>query len=150
MKKVFFILLFFVSSCGYEPIYLNKKLENFEFQKITLKGDDYVNRKIVNTLLIKENKNSIIQSELLISNTAKTEGTSKNSKGQIKSFRTVISIYLEIKNNEKNTIQSRNFQKSFSYNNKKNKFELVEYQNFIKNDLINQIIKDIIIFINTQ
>ena len=45
MKKTFFILLLFISSCGYQPIYLNKTLKNFEFKKIIFDGDNYINKK---------------------------------------------------------------------------------------------------------
>ena len=37
MKKTFFILLFFISSCGYQPIYINKSTEIYEFEKIVSK-----------------------------------------------------------------------------------------------------------------
>ena len=50
MKKTFLILLLFISSCGYQPIYVNKSIKEFEFKKITLEGDNDVNKKIVNTL----------------------------------------------------------------------------------------------------
>ena len=55
MKKIFFILLFFISSCGYQPIYVNKSSEIYEFKKIVFSGDNYINNKIINILSIKEN-----------------------------------------------------------------------------------------------
>jgi len=55
MKKTFFILLFFISSCGYQPIYTNKLPQNYEFKKILLSGDNYINKKIINVLSINEN-----------------------------------------------------------------------------------------------
>ena len=55
MKKTFFILLFFISSCGYQPIYINKSPEIYEFKKIIFDGDNYINNKIINILSIKEN-----------------------------------------------------------------------------------------------
>ena len=45
-------------------------------------------------------------------------------------------------------IQNKNFSKEFNYNNKQNKFELVEYQNSVKNDLVDKIVGDIIIYLN--
>jgi hypothetical protein len=55
MKKTFFILLFFISSCGYQPIYVNKSSKIYEFKKIIFEGDNYINNKIINILSIKEN-----------------------------------------------------------------------------------------------
>ena len=66
MKKTFFILLFFISSCGYQPIYINKSLKNYEFKKINLDGDSYINKKIINILSIKENDEND-ENELFIS-----------------------------------------------------------------------------------
>ena len=38
MKKTLILILFFITSCGYQPVYLNKNTENLEFSKIILKG----------------------------------------------------------------------------------------------------------------
>ena len=57
-------------------------------------------------------------------------------------------VNLEIKNTNNEIIQKRNFTKEFSYNNKQNKFELTEYQSSIKDNLIDKIISDTIIFLN--
>ena len=51
-------------------------------------------------------------------------------------------------NNQK-VIKERNFSEEFSYNNKENKFDLREYQNQIENNLINNIVEELIVFIKT-
>ena len=40
------------------------------------------------------------------------------------------------------------FIEQFSYNNKDNKFELLQYQEEVKNNLINKIIEQAILYIN--
>ena len=70
MKKIFFILLFFISSCGYQPLYQNKDFENFKFIKITLTGDNYINKRITNTISIQENNDSKNEKELFISSSS--------------------------------------------------------------------------------
>ncbi len=147
MKKIFFILLF-LSSCGYQPIYINKNLENFEFQEINLVGEKDINNKIINSLALKENKIKDNLNTLLISSSTQIEETAKNKEGQVKSFRTIVSVKLEIRNIKDDIIQSKNFFKEFTYNNKQNKFELVEYQSSIKNDLVDKIVGEIIIYLN--
>ena len=67
MNKIILILLFFLSSCGYQPVYLNKNIENFEFQKITFEGDKAINGQITNTLTFKEIKDNKNLDKLLIS-----------------------------------------------------------------------------------
>ena len=86
---------------------------------------------------------------MLIKSSYEIQETSKNSKGQVQSYRSIITVKLII-NNNKETILNKNFLKDFSYANKDNKFELVQYQNDIKNNLINKIIEDIVLFINLQ
>jgi hypothetical protein len=149
MKKTFFILLFFISSCGYQPIYINKSLKNYEFKKINLDGDSYINKKIINILSIKENDEND-ENELFISSSYGIEEVSKNSKGQVELYKSTIIVNLEIKNTQNQSIKNRNFTEEFTYNNKQNKFDLTEYQSSIKNNLINEIISDTIIFLNLE
>ena len=133
MNKIILVLFFFLSSCGYQPVYINKNLENFEFQKIIFEGDKDINRQITNSLIFKENNENKSLDKLLITTSYQIEQASKNAKGQVRSFKTIVNINLEIRNSNDNIIQNKNFYKEFSYNNKENKFELVEYQSSIKN-----------------
>ena len=149
MKKIFFILLFFISSCGYQPLYQNKDLENFKFIKITLTGDNYINKRVTNTISIQENSDAKNEKELFISSSSEIQETSKNSKGQVESFRIIVAVNLKIINKINEDTQNKNFIKEFTYNNKQNKFELIEYQNSIKDDLIDKIINEIIIYLNS-
>jgi outer membrane lipopolysaccharide assembly protein LptE/RlpB len=149
MKKIFFILLFFISSCGYQPLYQNKDIENFKFRKITLTGDNYINKRVTNTISVQEDNEAKNEKELFISSSAEIQETSKNSKGQVEYFRIIVTVNLKIINKINGNIQSKNFVKEFTYNNKQNKFELIEYQNFIKDELIDKIINDIIVYLNS-
>ena len=147
MKKYLFIIILFVSGCGYQSIYSNNKTQNFEFYKITTEGENYINRKIVNSISLKEDKTNPVLNELLLVSSFKVNETSKDKKGQIKSYRSKIVVNLTIKNNN-NIIKYKTLSEEFTYNNKDNKFELVEYQENIKENLINKIIEDTILFLN--
>ena len=149
MSKFLLIFAFILTSCGYQPIYINKSLNTLEFAEITINGDRDINRKIINSLSFKENEFNDTLNNLLIESSYKTIETSRNSKGQVQSYRSIITVQLII-NNNKETVLNKNFLKDFSYANKDNKFELVQYQNDIKNNLINKIIEDIVLFINLQ
>ena len=150
MKKTFFILLFFISSCGYQSIYINKSSDIYEFKKIIFDGDNYINNKIINILSIKENNEINNKNIIDITSSFNTEEVSKNSKGQIEIYKSIINVDLQIKNIDNQVIQKRNFAKDFTYNNKQNKFDLAQYQKSNKDDLINKIISDIIIFLNSE
>ena len=142
---IFTFLLY--TSCGYKPIYLKNNQITLEFNKITLVGDNKINRQIINIIGIKKNETKNNLNELIIKTDYNEEETSKNSKGQIETYRSIINIQLTIKDGEK-IIKSKNFLNEFSYNNKDNKFELTQYQNEIKSNLINKSSEEIILFLN--
>ena len=147
MKKFLLIFIFLLSECGFQPVYLNKNLKEIEFNKIILEGNIDINRKIVGSLSFKENKLNNTLNNLLIKSSYKITETSKNSKGQVESYKSQINLNLIVKDG-KEIINSKNFFKEFSYNNKDNKFELVRYQNEVKDNLIYKIIEDIILYLN--
>ena len=43
MKKIFLIIIMFVTSCGYQPLYVGIDAENTVFNKISLKGNKNIN-----------------------------------------------------------------------------------------------------------
>ena len=150
IKKTLFILLFFISSCGYQPIYINKPSEIYEFKEVILNGDNYINNKIINILSIEENNEIDNKNIIEITSSFNTDEISKNSKGQVELYKSTINVNLQIKNINNQIIQKRNFVKDFTYNNKQNKFDLAQYQSSIKDDLINRIVSDTIIFLNSE
>ena len=149
MKKILLICIFFLVSCNYQPIYQNTDLDKIEFLKITLEGDQNINRKIINSLSLKENEYDDTLNELTIKSYYEIQETSKNSKGQVQSYRSQIIVNLDIKNKGK-SILNKDYVEDFSYAHKDNKFELVQYQDEIKNNLINKVIEDVILFLKLQ
>ena len=149
MKKFLLITIFFITSCGYQPIYLNNNLKNFEFYKISIEGENEVNRQILSSLTLKENMNNTNLSELFLTSSFATKEISKNSKGQTETYRSSITVSLKIIKNE-NILKNKTFSDEFTYNKKDNKFELIEYQRDIKKQLINQIIGDLVLFLNLE
>ena len=147
MKKIIFVFLFFLTSCGYQPLYSGKNTSDFLFNKILLEGNKNINRKIISTLSFKEVPDNFDYDELIIISNKKIVETSKNSKGQVNSYRTEINVEFKIVNNNE-IMRQKNFSKDFSYNNLDNKFDLTSYQDEVENNLVNKIIEELIIFIN--
>lgn len=148
MKKILIIsIIFITSSCGYQPLYSKKSFNDLEFKIITLKGNKNLNQKIINTLSIKENKKLLTKNELTIETNIQIFETSKNTKGQVKSYRSTAATSIIIKNDDVVT-KNKKFVQSFSYNNKANKYELREYQKEIEDNLVNKIIEELIIYMN--
>ena len=146
-KIILLLTLFISASCGYKPIYLKNEQLMLEFNKIVSIGDQRLNKKIINTVGLLESEFNESLNELSLETNFDIEETSKNSKGQVETYRSVINVKLTIKKDEK-ILKSKNFLKEFSYNNKDNKFELTQYQSKIKNNLINKSSEEILLFLN--
>ena len=147
MKKILITIILILYGCGYQPIYINKNLNNLEFKEIILKGEKDLNRIIVDSLSLKENKSNILLNSIQITTDTLVEETSKNSKGQAQTYRTIITTELLITNNEE-IIKNKIFMEDFSYNSRDNKFELVEYQDEVKDDILKKIIEEIVIYLS--
>ena len=149
IKKLLLILTFIIliNSCGYQPIYVNKDIKNIEFFEISLEGDKEINRKIINSLSIKKNEFDSELGELFIESVYTIDEVSKNSKGQVISYRSKIEVGLIIKEGEK-VIKDVSFIEEFTYNNRDNKFELTEYQKDVKNNIVVKILERIIVSLN--
>ena len=145
-KRIFtFILLLFLSSCGYEAIHSKKNKENYDFSISELKfiGDRDVNLKIKERLnnytLIKKDKDFTLK----ISSDLEKLILAKNDAGDATNFKTKITVNIDIFNDTKfksNII----IIESFNYNNNNNKFELKNYEKEIKNNLANTISEKLI------
>ena len=149
MKKIFILFLLIITSCGYQPIYkMDQNIDTLKIKEIKLTGNKTLGEKISKGLLLKIIKNDKSLNKLDIDSQINVTETSKNSKGQVTSYRTTISTVISIIDSDDNLVRKKNISKQFSYNVLANKFKLKEYQEEIKNNLINQIIRNIKIFLN--
>ena len=147
MRKSFIIFLFFISACGYQPIFKSNNPNNFIFKKIELIGDADINRKIVSALSLKEKSTDNTLNEIFIESSKGVISASKNSKGQVTSFKSTVNVIVTIKFKDE-ILKNKIFIKNFSYDNSENKFKLAEYQNQVQNNLTEKIIEELIIFLN--
>ena len=149
MKKIFILLLLIITSCGYQPIYkIDQNINTLKIKEIELTGDKTLSEKVSKELSIEIIKNNESLNKLGVDSQKNITETSKNSKGQVTSYRTTISTIISIIDGDGNIIRKKNVSKQFSYNVLTNKFKLKQYQEEIENNLINQIIRDIKIFLN--
>tara|TARA_B100001059_G_scaffold168136_1_gene167901 strand:+ start:1279 stop:1719 length:441 start_codon:yes stop_codon:yes gene_type:complete len=146
MKK-FLIIFFFITACGYQPLYLIK--DEIFFEKITLSGDKRINRKIVSTSAIKKSSEGNLNNEIILNTNKNIITTSRDSKGQPATFKSLIEVKFTIMKDGKIS-REKTFRESFDYNNIENKYDLSTYQNDVENNLIDKIVEDLIIFINLK
>ena len=135
-KKIIFLLLLLLSSCGYEAIHSKKNSINYSFSisELNFIGDRKVNLKI------KERLNNYTQNKkdkdftLKVSSTLEKIILAKNVAGDATTFKNTISINVEVLMDNK---LKDNFIiiESFNYNNISNKFDLKKYEEDIKNNL---------------
>ena len=137
-KKIFtFIILIFLSSCGYEATYSVKNTKNYNFSisKLNFIGDREINLKIKQKLSNYTQEIKDINFILKITSTSEKIILAKNSAGDATSFKNTISINVDVLINNK---FKSNFiiLESFNYNNISNKFNLKKYEEEIKNKLL--------------
>ena len=147
MKKFLILLFLILSSCGYQPLYTNKNSENLTFNKINLIGNKTINRKIVSVLNFTEKDSNYSYDELALSSKKNIRVTSRNDKGQATSYNQTVEALIIFKRDDK-IIKQKSFIVDFSYNTKDNKFDLAEHEKQVENNLVDEVIEKLIIYIN--
>ena len=155
LKKIITTLSFLLLlSCGYEPIYSEKKINknyNFSINTIDFIGDNKVNRILKNKLkkyLNKNKKSTELNLNLKLNSGVEKTITSKDKKGNPIRFSINMIINLAVFENE--ILKGKtNFEKSFEYNNKSNKFDLKQYEKNIKDNLISELSNKIIKYLHS-
>lgn len=147
IKKYLYLVLLIIYGCGFNPIYINQNDNNFEFKKITLEGDSDLNDRLVKSIDLKKDELNPILNEIVVRSVYSIDQTSKDTTGKVQSYRSNLEFNIEILNST-NKIKAKKFIKNFSYRTKDNQFELVKYQEQIKNNLFNEIITEIVLFLN--
>lgn len=145
-KKIFsFLVLFLLSSCGYDATYSKKNLLNSDFfiSKINFTGNREVNIKIkerLNNYTINK-KDKSFQVDIL-SIFTKTI-SAKNMSGDATNFKSTVSIEVDLVLN--NTVKKKFIiSESFNYNNDSNKFNLKRYEKNIRNNLAETITEKLV------
>ena len=149
MKNVLILILFVITSCGYQPLYKSEKnLEDKLIKEIEFVGDKKIGKQIFSKLNYKINKNDKKLNKITLNSKIITVSTSKDSTGRVSSYRTSLTVNYLLLDPENNTLDNKLFTKEFSYNSNENKFKFKEYMKKVEKNLINEIAEDIIIHIN--
>ncbi len=147
IKKKIILILFFLSSCGYQPLFIDKNTNELVFKEIYSLGEKNINRKLISISGFEEDKQNFFYSKLTINSKKNIVETSKNKKGKANSYKMTIDLDLTFEDKDKK-IKSKSFSENFSYNNLDNKFELTEYEKEVENILINKIFEKLIIYLS--
>ena len=148
LKKIITTLSFLILlSCGYESIYSNKQINsnyNLSINTINYTGNNKVSHILKNK--IKKNLNNEKKStglNLNLNSRLEKVVTSKDKKGNPIRYSIEMIINLEVFESGISKGKT-NFEENFEYNNKSNKFDLKQYEENIKDNLIARLSDEII------
>ena len=137
LKKTFILIFFlFIYSCGYQPIYSKKNIDNnsFSINQLIFEGDKNINLRMKEKLnsykLIKKDRNFTLK----IKSDSEKMILAKNLAGDPTDFKITVTIIVEIisENGKKNILR---VEEDFKYSNSASKFSLRRYEKEIKNNL---------------
>ena len=149
IKKIFFLVLVFsLSSWGYNPIFLKKIDTDLLIKNYQVTGNKNINRSIISSLNLKNNNNANAKYSLKLNSSKLVETIAKDKVGNTSVYKTTIKIELLITEGA-NVIKERTFTSNFIYNNTSNKFDLFQYQRDIDKNLIKNLSEKISIFLTT-
>ena len=152
MKKFIlnFIIFIFITNCGYSPLYSVKNNNiNFNIGKINITGDRDLNQNIVNQLknVKSKDKNNNRIYNLTINTGIEKIVTSKDSKGNPKTYKMISSINLKtIKEGKEYSIELESVE---NYNDISSKFELENFEKNLKRNSASKITQEIILYLIT-
>ena len=151
MKKFILniIIIILISSCGYVPIYSVSNKVNFEIGKVNITGDRDLNQYIVNQLknLKSKNKNNPTIFDLNISTKIERIVTSKDSKGNPKTYKMISIVNLTtVKNGKEYNLGVESVE---NYNDISSKFELESFERNLKKNSASKITQEITVYLIT-
>ena len=142
MKNLkYLLILIFLFSCGYNPIYQTNQKINFKINTI--------NQSIISKIekFKKNDAKNIFDLEL--ESFKKENIISKDKKGNASSYKLILEVNLILTNKKSGKIFTKKFLKESPFNSMDNKFELNQYKNNIEKNMISKILQDMNIFFDT-
>ena len=127
IAKFCLILIFIISSsCGYKVLD-NQGSENFSITEIKTSGDNRINFKIKNSMIINSSESGEQSIVMELYTEKKKEVKEKNIKNQITKYQITLSSYVKLK---------------FSKNNKKKEFNIISTGNYQVSDKYSSTLKN--------
>lgn len=141
------ILLFFISGCGYSPIF-SKKNTSFSIYELSASGNSKLNKIINNRLNNYKGSDGKRKFSLTLETHLNKEIALRDSKGNPKTYRINLLSNISIKDFDGN-VKNKSFSKSVDYNNKSNKSNLKKYENNTSINLAEKIADELIIYLGS-
>ena len=152
MKKklniLFFLIIIFLHSCGFEPIFSSKNIKDAKLVSIHKVNfevySDSNNLFLRKFRYFQKDEENLKKFNLTLNINETKKIISKNKLGDPETFNIEISADVIILNTENNILNSRTINKNRNYNNLNNKFDLKQEENIIKNNIVDEIVDEIL------
>ena len=147
MNRILILLLTLnlLLSCSYDPIFVNEK-SDFKFTKIKSSGVNEINE-VVKDILTKKSYGDI-EYNISFESEKNIEVVTSNQKGDPTVFEMLVIVdYIIFKNG--NVVLTNQIKKRDVYNNIKDKFELLKYEENILTNISNNISNEILMSMRT-
>ena len=125
---------------------VNKELD--KYRDLLDNGKQHLNKILESKLKIYNDSNQEKQFSLLINSNKEKKISSKDTKGNPKTYEIKITVKVSGKHSN-GQLKEKIFVKLISYNNKENKFDLKKYENETSKIFIEKIAEDLIIYLQT-
>jgi hypothetical protein len=138
-KKIILFLTVFtlLASCGYQPIYNNSDLKNIKFEFIEQKGDQQINKLVVNNLKRNQTNKNFETYKVKINTKFNKIILAKDKFGSPTDYKLLVTSNFIIDNNEQKL--SLELSEEFIYKNLEENYDQSNYENSIKKNLAEQI-----------
>jgi hypothetical protein len=146
-KTILLLILLFMSSCGYQAVYEKKDNTDFFIKKIELEGNRKISKKITSPINVEKNVTNKTPYILNIDSQKFIEVIAKDSLGNSSIYKITIIAKTSITKENKIKIKEKAFNKTFTFNTMDNKFDQLQYQKNIENNLMKKISDELIIFL---
>jgi hypothetical protein len=146
-KITYLLIILLLSSCGFTPIYSNKN-SNFNVEKITSNLNNSLTNYIENSLFSFSNTNAGRSLNIEINLEEEIIVILKDSKGDPLKNKLITKIELIVNDDQNNLISTKNFNEDFDYSVQDNKFNMKQYEQNIRQNLIEDISGQILSYLS--
>ena len=146
-KITYLLIILLLSSCGFTPIYSNKN-NNFNVEKITSNLNNSLTNYIENSLFSFSNTNASRSLNIEINLEEEIIVILKDSKGDPLKNKLITKIELIVNDDQNNLISTKNFNEDFDYSVQDNKFNMKQYEQNIRQNLIEDISGQILSYLS--
>ena len=147
MKKfILIIIIMFLNSCGFTPIYSSKD-SNYKIISFQKNKNNNLTKYIQDSIISLSNDNAEKNLRLDLNFKEEIITILKDSKGDPKKNRLTIIVDLKVLDKNSDLVVEKIFSENFEYNIVDNKFNLRQYEKNIKLNLVEEITQEIRVFL---